>query len=200
MVSSKAPGNIFFFGEHAVVYSKPGIVASINLWTECQMEKTSKKHIHIFSQEFGEAVFEQEKKGNKDLFILLDLCKSLLEKYKIKSGLKIKIKSSIPPEKGLSSSTAVLCSLLSSFSKLLEIDISKKDYYNQLIDFQKTIHGGRASGSEIISSSLGGFNYISFTDNGVKIRKLDKFPLKVVIGDSGVRLKTSKTVKGHIPA
>lgn len=199
VTTSQSPGNIFLFGEHAVVYSKPAIVASVNLQTKCQIAKIADRHILISSREFGGAVLKEKKEGNKDLFVLLDLCEGLLNEYKIKSGLEIKIESDIPPESGLSSSTAVLCSLLSSFSKLFEINIPKDDYYHHLIEFQKIIHGGKASGSEIISSSMGGFNYISFINGNVRVKKLDKLPLKVVIGDTGIRIKTSKTVKGHIP-
>ncbi|MCP6719268.1 MAG: mevalonate kinase, partial [Patescibacteria group bacterium] len=199
MTLSESPGSIFLFGEHAVVYSKPAIVASVNLRTRCQIDKTVDRYIYIFSRELGKAVLKEKKEGVKDLFVLLDLAKHLLNKYKIKNGLEIRIESDIPLESGLSSSTAVLCSLLCSFSKLFDINIPKNTYYNHLIEFQKEIHGGKASGSEIISSSVGGFNYISFVKGDVRVKELHKLPLGVVIGDTTIRIKTSKTVKGYIP-
>lgn len=126
MVTSQALGNISLFGEHAVIYSQSTIIVSVNLQAKCQMEKTSRSHIRILSRKLGWALFINYKKtGNKDMFVLLDLYQELLYKNQIKSGLEITIESQVPPEGGLSSSTAVLCSILSSFSKLFQIDIDK---------------------------------------------------------------------------
>ena len=199
MAKSTSPGNIFIFGEHAVVYGKPAIIASVNLRTTCIVKKKKDKVINIFSREFGEASsMKNNKNGRKELFVLLDLCKNLLIKFGIQGGLEVKIKSEIPPQSGLSSSTAVLCGVLCSFVKLFKINISQEDYYDYLIDFQKEIHGGRASGAEIISSSLGGFNYISFTKNKTRISNLGTLFLKIVIGDTQTRKETSKTVGGYV--
>ncbi len=199
MVVSQAPGNIFLFGEHAVVYSQPTIIASVNLRAQCQVEKTSRSHIRILSHKLGWALLINYKKtGNEDMFVLLDLCQELLHKNQIKGGLEVTIESQIPPEGGLSSSTAVLCSILSSFSKLFQINISKNHYYNHLYGFQQRIHGGRGSGVEIISSSMGGFNYITFTNGDIRVKKLSALPLKIVIGNTGIKKDSPDTLE-HIP-
>lgn len=198
MIQSSSPGNLFLFGEHAVVYKKPAIVVSVDKRAKCQAKILPSGEIEIYSREFGKASFYKKKKGNRDLFILLDLCKDLLFKFKIKKGVYLKITSEIPVASGMSSSSAVLCSILGCFSKLFNLAIKKGDYYNYLIKYQRVIHGGRASGAEIISSAQGGFNYISFNQD-FKIKRLGSFPFKVVIGDTGIKTRTSKTVKFHIP-
>ncbi|PIU42517.1 MAG: mevalonate kinase [Parcubacteria group bacterium CG_4_9_14_0_2_um_filter_35_11] len=192
------PGNLFLFGEHAVVYGKPAIIASVDLRVRCQIKSLPEKEIKISSRELGNAVLKRHKRDRKDLFILLDLCKDILSQFKIQKGVELKIESDIPVASGLSSSSAVLCSILSGLSKLFKLNIPNKDYYNYLIKYQRVIHGGRASGVEIISSAQGGFNYISFKP-GLKIKKLGDFPFRVVIGDTGIKTKTSKTVKEFIP-
>lgn len=198
MIQSSSPGNLFLFGEHAVVYKKPAIIVSVGKRVKCQAKTMSLGKIEIDSREFGKASFCKKKRGNKDLFILLDLCKDFLSKFKIKKGIRLKIISDIPVASGMSSSSAVLCSILCSLSKLFGLGIHKRDYYKYLIGYQRVIHGGRASGAEIISSSEGGFSYISFNQD-LKIEKLGSFPFEVVIGDTGIKTKTSRTVKFHIP-
>lgn len=198
MIQSSSPGNLFLFGEHAVVYKKPAIVVSVGKRAKCEAKTMSLGKIEIDSREFGRASLYEKKKGNKDLFILLDLCRNFLFKFKIKKGVHLKINSDIPVASGMSSSSAVLCSILCSLSKLFSLGIRKRDYYKHLIEYQRVIHGGRASGAEIISSSEGGFSYISFNQD-LKIKKLGSFPFEVVIGDTGIKTKTSRTVKFHIP-
>ena len=198
MIASSSPGNLFLFGEHAVVYGKPGIITSIDLRARCETGVLLQRKIKIFSRELGKALFTRKKKGNKDLFVLLDLCRDLLLKFKIQNGIELKIRSDIPVASGMSSSSAVLCSILCCFSKLFKFNIKRKDYYSYLIEYQRIIHGGKASGSEIISSSQGGFNYITFKPE-LKVKKLGKFPFHIVIGDTGIKTKTSKTVKDFVP-
>jgi mevalonate kinase len=198
---SKSSGNIFLFGEHAVVYHKPAIIGSVGLYTKCTINKLKNKEIIIYSKELGKAFCKNNiRKGKKDLFPLIDLCNFLLKKFKLECGLKIKIESQIPVASGLSSSSAVLCSILHSFFKLFKLKLKNKNYYEYLIDFQKEIHGGKASGSEIISSSLGGLNYIYFHKNKLKYRQIKKRnKLIVVMGDTKIKTKTSKTVSFYIP-
>lgn len=198
---SKSPGNIFLFGEHAVVYNKPAIIGSVGLYTKCIIGKLKNKEIIIYSGELGKAFCKNNiKKGKKDLFPLINLCNFLVRKYKLKCGLEIKIESQIPAASGLSSSSAVLCSILRSFSKLFNLRLKDGDYYRYLINFQKEIHGGKASGAEIISSSFGGLNYIYFYKNGLKHRQINlNHKLIAVIGDTKIKTKTSKTVALYIP-
>ena len=91
MTGSSSPGNIFLFGEHAVVYGKPAIITSINVRAECKMKIIPYQKLEISSRELGEAIFDKRNKGNKDLFVLLELCKDLLNKLKLKKGIKIEI-------------------------------------------------------------------------------------------------------------
>ncbi|MFH0987611.1 MAG: mevalonate kinase [Patescibacteria group bacterium] len=193
-----SPGNLFLFGEHAVVYGKPAIIASVDLRARCQIKVRPAEEIKIASRDIGVAVLRHGRKGAEELFPLLDLCKETLFRFRIKKGIHVEIESDIPVSRGLSSSSAVLCSVLGSLSKTFKLNIKKGDYYNSLIKYQRIIHGGRASGAEIVSSSQGGFNYISF-ERGLKIRRLGVFPFEAIIGDTGIETRTSKTVKEFIP-
>jgi len=198
MTRCSSAGNIFLFGEHAVVYGKPGIITSIELRAECKIRVIAQRKIKIFSRELGRASFYKRKVGEENLFVLLDLIGDLLFKFGIRKGIELEISSNIPVASGMSSSSAVLCAILGCFSKLFGLKIKKEEYYKYLIKYQRIIHGGKASGSEIISSSQGGFNYIAFRPR-LEIKRLGQFPFHIVIGDTGIKTKTSKTVKEFVP-
>ncbi len=204
-VITNAPGSIFLLGEHAVVYSGTAIAASIDLKTYCEAQISDKKHIKIYSEEFGEARLRYKffrlkvMEGNQELFPLLALIEKIREKFRIKCGIEIVISSNIPAQSGLSSSSAVLCAILKSLSALFNLDIEEKEYYRYLISTQRKIHGGRASGVEIFSSSLGGINRVSFSDEVILIEKFSSVDLWVIIGNTGIKTKTSETVGLKVP-
>jgi len=209
-VKASAPGNIFFAGEHAVVYGKPAIIAAVERRTYCTASKRQDDKIIIESREFGKAfaflknTAVKQRTGKQELFVLFDLIESLAKKHEIKKGLKLKIESEVPVESGLSSSTAVLSASLCSLDGLLELGIKKEEYFEYLYPMQVKIHGGKASGSEIISSALGGYNRIQKIEKEGKTmldwRNLGQQSLSVVIGNTKVRAPTALAVGMHIPS
>lgn len=210
MIKVSAPGNLFFLGEHAVVYGHPAICTAINRRTYVTIDEKKNKKISIKSDSFGSA-HGYVKNGigkrtveNKGLEPLMDLIHHLIKKYEIKNGFDLVIDSEIPVESGMSSSTAVLSAVLCAVSEAFKLDIKKENYFDILYPFQVNIHGGKASGSEIISSSLGGFNRIQKIEKDGKAtidwKNLGKHEFSVVVGNTKIRSPTALTVGSHIPS
>ncbi|RLJ01143.1 MAG: mevalonate kinase [Candidatus Aenigmatarchaeota archaeon] len=197
MMQTSAPGNIFLFGEHAVVYNRPGIISAIGLRTYCEIEKNEDSLINIYSEGYGEfsAKIENLKPvGNyaERIDLLCDLISTYYRKFKIKEGVTLKITSDIPKDSGgMSSSTAVLCSVLEGLNKIFQ-KVDKKDYYEFLLPFQKKIHGGNASGVELFSSTFGGYNKVRI--GPVRCENLGELKLPILIADTEIEAKTSETV------
>ena len=197
MTQISAPGNIFLFGEHAVVYGRTGIIAAIGMKTYCEIEKREDSLINVSSEGYGtfELKIEElreisEYKDKMDL--TKDLISTYFQKFKIEEGINLKISSDIPKDSGgMSSSTAVLCSVLNALNKVFP-KVDKKDYYNFLIPFQRKIHGGSASGVELFSSTFGGYNKVKI--NPVKYKYLGKLELPILIADTGIEANTAETV------
>jgi mevalonate kinase len=74
-----------------------------------------------------------------------------------------------------------------------------RDFFDWLYPFQVKIHGGKASGSELISSILGGFNYIKVINNRnpieIESRNLGNFSFNFVIADTGIEARTNGPVQ-----
>lgn len=203
--TSRAPGNLFLLGEHSVVYNRKALLTSIGKYTKAEANERNDEKIHVKSKGYGEidtTLKELEKieyEDHEDYENEMDPIKDLLRKYKqekgLKTGLNIEISSDIPKESGgMSSSTAVLSSVLKILNKVNEENMMGKEYFKFLLPIQVKIHGGAASGSEIMSSTLGGYNTVRKTDEGVKYENISPEKLHIVIGDTGIEAKTSETV------
>ncbi len=209
MVKTSAPGNVFFFGEHSIVYERPAIVAAIDMRTRTEIKKRDDGKIIIDSKGYGRgetSTAELMKKEYPDaaaytnvLYPLFDLIKKFFHKNDFSSGLDVKIESDIPyMAGGMSSSTAVLSSMLGALCRISGKEIQPKDFFDWLYPFQVKIHGGKASGGEITSSSMGGYNLVRIDKSGEKPvlekKNLGKHEYAIVIGDTQVERQTKETV------
>ncbi|MFH1127734.1 MAG: mevalonate kinase [archaeon] len=204
--NASAPGNVFFFGEFAVIYNKPCVIASVDRRTTVSVSLRSDDKVAVDSAAFGRASAVLDKRLGSyegkatELYPVLDFIGDIASKLGVDSGFDLSIKSDVPVNSGMSSSTAVFCSILKAVSAMAGREIDNKDYFDWIYPHQVKIHGGKASGSEIVSSSVGGFNMVRKTDKGVKFDSLGEHKFSVVIGDTMVSAPTSLTVGYHLPS
>jgi mevalonate kinase len=197
MPTSSAPGNIFLFGEHSVVYGRPAIIAAIGLKTTCLAEKNTSCKIKISSAGYGSFEAPLDKLGSpkeyeNPLAPVMDVCSMFFQKFGVPSGIELSISSQIPKNSGgMSSSTAVITSVLDSLNKISP-HLKKEEYYDFLLPVQAKIHGGKASGAEIFSSTFGGYNKIKISP--VKREGLGNLELPILVVNTGVEAKTADTV------
>lgn len=210
-VKASAPGNLFFAGEHAVVYCYPAIVTSIGKRTFAEASSRDDIIVEVESTAFGKAtaknrngVLEERSMDKKELNSVLDLCEMAVKEFSISDGFSLKIDSEIPVESGMSSSTAVLCASFCAITELFGKHVKPEKYFDYIYPLQVKIHGGKASGAEIYSSSVGGFNRIQkVEENGKvvqKVKPLGKQEFSVVVGNTKVRGPTAIVVGSHVPS
>ncbi|RLG14764.1 MAG: mevalonate kinase [Candidatus Nanohalarchaeota archaeon] len=205
-IIASAPGNIFLFGEHAAVYGYPAIIASVDRRTTVKIKDVSGDKIRIKSQlgtieaKLNNSKLTDRKISNPELEIIFLFIKQMIENFSVKCAFEAEIESQIPVGSGMSSSTAVLCSLLGALSELADRHIEPQSYFDYIFPFQRQIHGGNASGNEIVSSSIGGINYITKENDEVKRVQFSNIELNAVIADSLVKSPTKLTVANHIPS
>ncbi len=207
-VVASAPGNVFFMGEHAVVYHRPAIVTAVSMRTYTTAQKSMSTSVVVGSAGYGNLAGRITDYGlefsicGEELQPAKELLEECYEHYGMDDGVRIDVRSDIPHTTGgLSSSTAFLSSFFHALNELYGWGISKERYLEILLPFQEKIHGGAASGAEFASSVFGGTHIVRKKPNSssgelpIDMERVEgDVVFHLVIGDTGIRARTSTTV------
>ncbi|MDP3396093.1 MAG: mevalonate kinase [Methanoregula sp.] len=166
MATWSAPGKVFLFGEHAVVYGKPGIAMAIKPRVFVTVRNT--RHSQRAKSAYIDGCFEA-----------LGVAGSVY------------INSQIPSSSGLGSSAAVTVATLSAINDEFSLHKTREDIADMAFEIEKTVQKGRASPTDTTVSAYGGIVLIS----GGSRRRLPPQNIHLVIGDSLVSHSTSKMVE-----
>ncbi|MDO9550800.1 MAG: mevalonate kinase [Methanoregula sp.] len=166
MATWSAPGKVFLFGEHAVVYGKPGIAMAI------------KPRVFV--------TVRNTKRPQRAKSPYIDGCFDAM-------GVmgSVYINSQIPSSSGLGSSAAVTVATLSAINDEFSLHKTREDIADMAFEIERTVQKGRASPTDTTVSAYGGIVLIS----GGSRRRLPPQNIHLVIGDSLVSHSTSKMVE-----
>lgn len=166
MATWSAPGKVFLFGEHAVVYGKPGIAMAIKPRVYVTVRKS--RHPPRVKSPYIESCFsELDAKGS------------------------VYIHSQLPSSSGLGSSAAVTVATLSAVNDEFDLNHSKAEIADIAFSIEKKVQKGRASPTDTFVSSYGGLVLIK---GGVK-RILPPQAYHIVIGNSLISHNTGRMVE-----
>ena len=166
MATWSAPGKVFLFGEHAVVYGKPGIAMAIKPRVFVTVRKS------------------QRPQRAKSPYI--DNC---FEETGVTGS--VYIRSQMPSSSGLGSSAAVTVATLSAINDEFALGRSREDIANMAFEIEKKVQKGRASPTDTTVSAFGGIVLIT----GSSRRRLPPQNMHLVVGDSLVSHSTAKMVE-----
>jgi mevalonate kinase len=154
------------FGEHAVVYGKPGIAMAI------------KPRVFV--------TVRNTKRPQRAKSPYIDGCFEMM-------GVmgSVYINSQIPSSSGLGSSAAVTVATLSAINEEFSQNKSREEIANMAFEIEKKVQKGRASPTDTTVSMYGGIVLIS----GGSRRRLPPQNLHLVIGDSLVSHSTARMVE-----
>ncbi|HJJ47054.1 MAG TPA: mevalonate kinase [Methanocorpusculum sp.] len=162
-----APGKVFLFGEHAVVYGKPGIAMAIKPRIQITV-----RHTHHYQRPNSPYIAE--------CFDLLDIKGSAY------------VRSQLPSASGLGSSAAATVATLFAINDEFSLGYDKEEVANLANEVEKITQGGRASATDTYVSTFGGMVLIRGNE---KRRLIPPQSFSVVIGNSMVSHNTSEQVK-----
>jgi len=157
---------VFLFGEHAVVYGKPGIAMAI------------KPRVFV--------TVRKSKRPQRAKSPYIDGC---FEAMGVMGS--VYINSQIPSSSGLGSSAAVTVATLSAINDEFGLEKTREDVANMAFEIEKKVQKGRASPTDTTVSAFGGVVLIT----GTSRRRLPPENMFLVIGDSLVSHSTSKMVE-----
>jgi len=179
MTTCSAPGKIYFFGEHAVVYGETAIACAVDLRTRVNVRPHSE---YIINSSIGTTGLDTEKHP------YVTLCIRNMQQF-IPEGVRIDITSDIPVGSGLGSSAAVTVAALYALSICFNTDHTLEQIAAIGYEIECTVQGA-ASPTDTLVSTMGGV--ISIPDR--QTLPLPECP--VVIGNTGKYSSTRDLVAG----
>ena len=157
---------MFLFGEHAVVYGKPGIAMAI------------KPRVFVTVRE--------TKRPQRAKSPYIDGC---FEAMGVAGS--VYINSQIPSSSGLGSSAAVTVATLSAINDEFGKNKTREEIANMAFEIEKTVQKGRASPTDTTVSTYGGIVLIT----GNSRRRLPPQNMHLVVGDCLISHSTAKMVE-----
>ncbi|GFO97362.1 mevalonate kinase [groundwater metagenome] len=175
MITCSAPGKIYLFGEHAVVYGESAIACAVELRT--RVTATSSDTITI-SSDLGTTGLDYE---------IHPYVSSAIEKLGTRN-VSVKISSNIPVGSGLGSSAAVTIATLAAINLEFGIGRSNEELARMGHEIEQKVQGD-ASPTDTFVSTFGGVVEIPSR------RRLDMLECGVVIGNTNKGATPNKTAK-----
>jgi mevalonate kinase len=178
MITCSAPGKIYLFGEHAVVYGETAIACAVELRTQVRVELDNSI---IIQSQIGRTGVDFEKHP---------YISSVIEKMKgitpIK-GVFLEVDSDIPVGSGLGSSAAVTIACIGALNELFGCGLSLEEIAKVGHEIEIQVQGA-ASPTDTYVSTFGGVVTIP------ERRKLRIPDCGIVIGDTGIFSSTKELV------
>ncbi|MHC3380189.1 mevalonate kinase [Haloarcula argentinensis] len=208
MVTSSAPGKVYLFGEHAVVYGEPAVPCAIE------------RRVHVTATEIDEGLrihandlqldgFTVEYSGDGESHPDVDVAESLVEAGMgyvneavaqardaadaPEAGFEISVEGDIPLGAGLGSSAALVVAAIDAATRELGVELSASEIADRAYLVEHAVQDGQASRADTFCSAMGGAVRVEGDD----CRRLDGIDtLPFVIGYDGGAGDTGALVAG----
>jgi mevalonate kinase len=208
MAVSSAPGKVYLFGEHAVVYGEPAVPCAIERRATVSVQRRDDNHVRIQADDLSLDGFTVEYAGGTDQRPDVDVSPSLLDaamKYidaavaqardaadAPDAGFDIVVESEIPLGAGLGSSAAVVVAGIDAATRELGVVLSREELADRAYRAEHAVQEGQASRADTYCSTLGGAVRVE----GEHTRRIDTPSLPFVVGFDGAAGDTGELVAG----
>ncbi|WP_292465262.1 mevalonate kinase [Methanolobus sp.] len=169
MITCSAPGKIYLFGEHAVVYGHSAICCAIDIRTRVQAEICDSI---IIESVLGRTGIDH------DIHPYVSRVIEKMQDYTRIRGVKIKVDSRLPVGSGLGSSAAVTVAAIQALSHLFGCNLQLEEIATIGHEIEKEVQGN-ASPTDTYVSTMGGIAMIP------QRRKLQALDCTIVVGNTG---------------
>ncbi|MFQ3319523.1 MAG: mevalonate kinase [Natronomonas sp.] len=210
MTTSSAPGKVYLFGEHAVVYGEPAVPCAIERRARVTVEaRHTDERLRVQANDLTLDGFtvtwggETEDRPDVDVptplveaamgYIdgAIEQAKDAAEVSDI--GFDVTIESDIPLGAGLGSSAAVVVATIDAASRELGVDLDSEVLADRAYQVEHEVQDGEASRADTFCSAMGGAVRVQGDD----CRRLRDVPnLPFVVGYDGGTGDTGELVAG----
>ena len=208
MVTSSAPGKVYLFGEHAVVYGEPAVPCAIERRARVTAEEIDEGLVvHADDLQLDGFTVEYMDEGTDHPDV--DAENSLLEAAmgyvneavsQVRdaadapdAGFEIWIESDIPLGAGLGSSAAVACAAIDAGCRELGVELAPEEIADRAYQVEAAVQDGEASRADTFCSAMGGAVRVE-GDDCRRVEGVGNLPF--VIGYDGGAGDTGQLVAG----
>lgn len=212
MVISSAPGKVYLFGEHAVVYGEPAVPCAIGLRARATVER--REHgLRVQAGNLsldGFAVEYDDNTGGPEVEVPANIVdaamgyvneaveqarEAALERGvedATGAGFEVTVDSDIPLGAGIGSSAAVVVATIDAAARELGVTLPREELADRAYRVEHVVQDGGASRADTFCSTMGGAVRIEGDD----CRTLETPDLPLVVGYDGGAGDTGALVGG----
>ncbi|WP_276272248.1 mevalonate kinase [Haloarcula litorea] len=171
MVTSSAPGKVYLFGEHAVVYGEPAVPCAIERRARVSAREID-EGLRINSEDLQLDGFTVEYDGDGEDQPDVDVAQPILDAAmgyvneavsQVRdaadapdAGFEIEIASDIPLGAGLGSSAAVVVAAIDAATRELGVELTPAEVAERAYQVEMAVQDGQASRADTFCSAMGG--------------------------------------------
>ncbi|MFW5917433.1 MAG: mevalonate kinase [Halorubrum sp.] len=208
MTVCEAPGKVYLFGEHAVVYGEPAVPAAIERRARVTAEPRSDDHVRVEAEDLSLDGFAVEYAGETgdrpDVDVPTPLVEAAMgyvdaavQQARLAAdapdaGFDIAIESDIPLGAGLGSSAAVVVAGIDAATRALGSPIDRRELADRAYRAEFEVQDGRASRADTFCSAMGGAVRVEGDD----CEPIETPNLPFVVGFDGGAGDTGELVAG----
>jgi len=206
--TSSAPGKVYLFGEHAVVYGEPAVPCAIERRATVTVEQRSDDRLRVDAKDLTLDGFTVEYSSDTGETPDVDVSDSLVEAATgyvdgaisqardaagaPNAGFDVSIESDIPLGAGLGSSAAVVVAAIDAATREVGATIDSRDLAERAYEVEHDVQDGQASRADTFCSATGGAVRVA----GSECTSIDAPTLPFVIGYDGGAGDTGELVAG----
>ena len=209
MPTSTAPGKVYLFGEHAVVYGEPAVPCAVERRATVSAEERADDRVVVEAADLSLDGFTVTYNGSTagadpELDVPTRLVQSAtgyveeaVEQARDaadapEAGFELTIESEIPLGAGLGSSAAVVVAAIDAATRALGVTLPREEIAERAYHTERAVQDGGASRADTFCSTMGGAVRVE----GSETRRLDAPPLPFVVGFDGGAGDTGELVAG----